>query len=227
MAVAQPECEPFDVAANAETHAEVVRRARTRVVVFPELSLTGYELGAPPLTREDARLDPVVEACAEVGALALVGAPVHGETGRSHIAMLAVSSGGVTVAYHKMWLGGDEPHRFAQGNTPAVLDVDGWRVGLAICRDLTVPQHVVDTAASGLDLYVAATVKHPHEVRRQEERAHEIAVEYRVWVAVASFAGATGGYPQAAGRSTIWAPHGGVVAQVGPEVGAIARATLR
>jgi hypothetical protein len=35
------------------------------VVVFPELSLTGYELDAPAITVEDPQLAPIVEACAE------------------------------------------------------------------------------------------------------------------------------------------------------------------
>src|SRR5256885_4498997 len=74
-AVAQPECVPYDVAANALAHAEIVGRAGARVVVFPELSLTGYELDAPPLTADDPRLAPLVEACRETGSLALAGAP--------------------------------------------------------------------------------------------------------------------------------------------------------
>jgi predicted amidohydrolase len=44
---------------------------------------------------------------------------------------------------------------------------------------------------------------------------------------ISSFAGPTGGgHDSTAGRSGIWSPAGEVVAQVGPEVGAIARATL-
>ena len=65
------------------------------MVVFPELSLTGYELDAAAITVDDPRLTPIVEACADAGSLALVGAPVHGEAGRSHIAMLAVDDTGV------------------------------------------------------------------------------------------------------------------------------------
>lgn len=42
IAVAQPLCVPYDVAANAAAHAAAVRSAGARVVVFPELSLTGY-----------------------------------------------------------------------------------------------------------------------------------------------------------------------------------------
>src|SRR5256885_15548828 len=78
LAVAQPECVPYDVAANALAHAEIVGRAGARVVVFPELSLTGYELDAPPLAADDPRLAPLVEACRETGSLALAGAPVSG-----------------------------------------------------------------------------------------------------------------------------------------------------
>src|SRR4029077_3005048 len=105
IAVAQPPCVSYDVAANALTHAATVRAAGARVVVFPELSLTGYELDAPAITADDPRLAPLVEACATTGSVALLGAPVQGEgdAGRSHIAMLAVDTTGARVAYRKLW----------------------------------------------------------------------------------------------------------------------------
>jgi len=218
---------PYDVAVNAETHAAAVRSAGARVVVFPELSLTGYELDAPAITAEDPLLAPIVEACAETGSLALVGAPVGGEAGRSHIGMLAVDGTGATVAYHKMWLSTTESNRFTPGSKPAVLDVDGWRLGLAICKDTGIPRHASDTAALGIDAYVVATLKHADEAALQDERARRVATEHQVWVAVASFAGATGGgYVQAAGRSSIWTSDGVVTAQAGAETGAMAHATL-
>ncbi|MBZ5639122.1 MAG: carbon-nitrogen hydrolase family protein [Acidobacteriia bacterium] len=227
IAVTQPPCIPYDVAANAVTHAGAVRSAEARVVVFPELSLTGYELDAPAITVGDPRLTPIVEACAETGSLALVGAPVHGEAGRSHIAMVAVEGSGAAVAYRKMWLSTTEADRFSAGSKPAALDVDGWRLGLAICKDTGSPQHASDTAALGIDAYVAATLKSAEEAAVQDERARRVAASLHVWVAVASFAGSTGGgFARAAGRSSIWSPEGVVVARAGPETGAIARATL-
>jgi predicted amidohydrolase len=52
-------------------------------------------------------------------------------------------------------------------------------------------------------------------------------VDHRVWVAVASFAGSTGGgYAEAAGGSGIWGPDGIIVTRAGPETGAVVRATL-
>ncbi|WP_405140090.1 carbon-nitrogen hydrolase family protein [Sphaerisporangium sp. NBC_01403] len=227
IAVSQPSCVPYDVSVNAMTHAETIRAAGARVVVFPELSLTGYELDAPAITAEDPRLAPMIEACAETGSVALVGAPVRGEEGRSHIAMLAVEGTGATVAYRKMWLGAIEAERFTPGGKPAVLDVGGWRLGLAICKDTGVPRHASDTAALGIDVYVAAVLESVGDAAVQEERARRVVADHRVPVAMASFAGSTGGgYDHAAGRSGIWSADGAVIAQAGPEVGAITRATL-
>jgi len=227
VAVAQPPCVAYDVAENARAHAEAVREARARVVVFPELSLTGYELDAPTITADDPRLRPLVEACAETGSLALAGAPAAGEAGAAHIAMLTVTGEGATVAYRKLWLGSTEALRFTPGSQPAVIEVDGWRLGLAICKDTGIRQHAVDTVALGIDVYVAGVLESAEDAAIQDERARRIATEHQVWVAVASFAGATGeGYDHAAGRSAIWKPGGVLVAQAGPEPGAIARATL-
>jgi predicted amidohydrolase len=227
IAVAQPRCVSHDIATNARTHAETVAAAGARVVVFPELSLTGYELDATAIGPDDPRLTPIVEACAEAGALALVGAPVHGEDGRPHIATLAIDGSGSKVAYRKMWLGDIESQRFTPGEAPAVHEVDGWRLGLAICKDTGVDRHAADTAALGIDAYVAGAVKSADEAALQDERARRIATDHDVWVAVASFAGPTGGgYAETAGRSAIWTADGAPVAQAGTEPGQVARAAL-
>jgi len=227
VAVAQPECVANDVAANALVHAAVVRSAGARVVVFPELSLTGYELDAPAVMPDDARLAPIVEACKETGSVALVGAPVEGDRGRSHIGMLAVDATGARVVYRKMWLGGAEPDRFNPGLAPAALDVDGWRLGLAICKDTGIPQHASETAALGIDAYIAGVLELAADAAVPDQRARRVAADHRVWVAIASFAGSTGGgYAEAAGGSGIWGADGIVVTRAGRETGAVVRATL-
>jgi predicted amidohydrolase len=228
IAVAQPLIVAHDVAANALAHAEAVRVARARVVVFPELSLTGYELDALEVTPQDSRLEPLIEACAESGSLALAGAPIQGNAGRPHIAMLAIDERGARVAYRKMWLGAEEGKRFAPGESLSVLNIDGWHLGLAICKDTDVARHATDTAALGIDIYVAGTVKHDHEAAWQDRRARRIAIDHGVWVAISSCAGSTGGgYTDAAGHSAIWSSDGVAIARAGAETGAIARAELR
>ncbi|MEJ3748793.1 carbon-nitrogen hydrolase family protein [Actinomycetes bacterium KLBMP 9797] len=226
IAVAQPPTVAYDVVANAAAHTDAIRSARARVVVFPELSLTGYELDAPALTAGDPRLAPIVEACAETGTTALVGAPIQDAAGRAHIATLAVDGDGARVAYRKVHIHESE-ERFSPGDGPAVLEVDGWRLGLAICRDTRFPEHDAATAALGMDVYVASVLDHARDAHVPAERAKRITADRGVWVATASFAGATGGgFDQAAGGSAIWSPDGEALAHAGPDVGKVARATL-
>ena len=64
VAAAQPACTAYDIAGNAQVHAAAVRAARARLVVLPELSLTGYELDAAPVALNDPRPRTIVGACA-------------------------------------------------------------------------------------------------------------------------------------------------------------------
>lgn len=227
VAVAQPGCVPGDVVANAVAHADAVRSAGARVVAFPEMSLTGYVFDAPAVTGDDAVLEPIVAACAETGSLALVGAPVEA-WGQRSIGVLAVDGDGGRVAYRKVFLGGAEPGYFTAGSEPAVVEVDGWRLGLAVCKDTGVPEHAARTCALGVDAYVAGVLEHAEDAAVPEQRARRIAVEHEVWVAIASFAGrAGGGYEAAPGASGLWRPNGAAQARASAEPGAVARALLQ
>jgi predicted amidohydrolase len=205
------------VASNARAHASLIRSARARVIVFPELSLTGYELDAEPVSPGEEALMSIVEACAEANSVALVGAPVAGIDGRLHIGTLRIGLDGIDVAYRKCYLGGEESVRFAPGGGPVAFELDGWRIGLGICKDTGVEQHILATA--GLHL--------PSELDMQANRAIRIARACAAYVAFASFAGPTGGgFDHTAGVSSIWSTHGTAITQAGSQPGELARATL-
>ncbi|XOV83092.1 MAG: carbon-nitrogen hydrolase family protein [bacterium] len=226
IAAVQPACIPYDVTHNAELHAALIRAADARVVVFPEMSITGYELDAEVVDTEDPRLQPIVRACADTGSLALVGAPTRSHLG-DHISTLRVEGSGVKVAYRKVWLSATEARRFSAGSKPVVITLDGWRLGLAICKDTGVAAHAQSTAGIGMDVYVAGVLDSPEELPIQIERAQRIATQHGVWVVFASFAGGTGGgYDCAAAHSRIWAPDGAQRACAGAQPGGIARAVL-
>ncbi|MFC0602136.1 carbon-nitrogen hydrolase family protein [Streptomyces palmae] len=228
VAVCQPRCVDLDVAANAALHAEAVLSAEARLVVFPELSLTGYDLAASAVAADDPRLAPLVDACRRTGAMALVGAPLQGEDGREYIATLAITGQGAAATYAKMFLHGDERIRFTPGEKPAVLEIDGWRLGLAVCRDAAVPQHAAETAALGIDAYVASTLygAGPEQAARRDGHMQERAAAHGVWVVLSTAAGSSGEYRETSGGSGVWAPDGTLVAQAGPEAGAVVTETL-
>ena len=112
LAVAQPVCVPYDVAANAEQHCRAIEEASADVVVFPELSVTGYHFDAQPLRPDDGRLQPIISTCAATETLALIGAPVADDAGRHYIAFMAVDGAGARIAYRKMNLGSEEAEYF-------------------------------------------------------------------------------------------------------------------
>jgi predicted amidohydrolase len=141
--------------------------------------------------------------------------------------MLRVDAAGVQVVYRKTWLGGAEPDQFTPGDGPTVLELDGWRLGLGICKDTGAAQHTPGTAALGVDAYVAGLVHRPEELPEQEARAVVIARTCRAFVVFSNFTGPTGhGYSQTAGSSAIWSPAGPAISRNGPDVGELARATL-
>lgn len=224
VAVAQPETLAHDVAANALEHAAAIAASGARLVVFPELSLTGYEHGADPLDPNDPRLDPIARACEKHGAVALVGAPVGDEHG-AYIAMIRIDEGGREVVYRKQWLADDEARSFVPGPCAVAIDIDGWRVGLGICKDTGTPQHVADVAALGVDLYAAGIVFEPAE--KLSARAAAIAQACGSPVALASFAGATGeGYERTLGASTIWSAAGIPLTSADEQPGRVATTIL-
>jgi NAD+ synthase (glutamine-hydrolysing) len=135
---------------NAQRMAKVASEAAARgarVVVFPELAVTGY----PP---EDLVLKPhfVEAARAEVqqlaqalppGLTAIVGTPWPGH-GRAFNAAVVLRDGRIHAVYHKMLLPNygvfDEKRVFEPGRDPGVIEVDGWRIGLHICEDSWFPE---------------------------------------------------------------------------------------
>jgi predicted amidohydrolase len=229
IAVAQPECTPYDVPANVTSHAQLVRAAKARLMVFPELSLTGYHYDAPVVDADDPALGELIAACTERGTLALVGAPVRSENGGgASIGLLAVSADGARIAYRKRFLGGLEPEHFIAGTEPAVLEVDGWRIGLAVCKDTGIPEHDAHLAELGIDIYAAAVLEHAEDEAVTVRRAERIAKAHDVWVAVASFAGSTGeGYAHAAGLSGVWDGNGTLVGRAEAHAGEWVSVELR
>ncbi|WP_328856734.1 carbon-nitrogen hydrolase family protein [Williamsia herbipolensis] len=226
VAAAQPHTVLDDVAANAHAHARAIRECRARLVVFPELSLTGYSMDAPVVSPGDAALEPLIEACAVADSVALVGAAVHHGDGRT-IGVIAVDSGGARVVYRKMSLGGPELGAYRRGMSPGVIEVDGWRVGLGVCKDTRMPEHLDLTAALGMDVYAAGLVHAPHEIGAFDERARAIIERFGVPVVFAGFAGPSGGgYRETSGGSGIWVRRGEPVAKAGVTPGEFAVADL-
>ncbi len=228
LGLGQPNSRLGDVAFNVTEHAQVVRDLESHVVVFPELSLTGYGMCQAVIDPDDPVLEPLINACAASSAVALAGAPTAHPNGKAaRISMLRVDGTGAEVVYSKMNLGGDEPDHYSPGHSPSVVEVNGWRLGLAICKDNGQQSHARITADLGIDAYVAGVCETDDDRDVQRKRAHRVIDDHRVWVAYASFAGSTGGgFVNTPGRSAILDPQGTVRLQLGRSPGQSGFTTL-
>ena len=216
VAVAQSLSVPGDVVANVRAATRTIAAARdggADLVVFPELSLTGYELGAlasssePWLTSDDARLVPLRRACADARVTAVVGAPLFGAENRRRLAALVIDGTGELGVSSKEHLHGAEGTLFEADKPRAPFDVGGWRVAVAICFDAAHPRHAEAAAAQGADLYLVSAFYGVGEERRADLHLAARAMDHRMFSALANHAGTTGGYVSCGG-SGVWGPTG-------------------
>jgi predicted amidohydrolase len=203
------------VAANVPEHIRLIEDAEShgaRLVIFPELSLTGYRLDlleGPEewLSAADRRLGGIREICRRTGITAVVGAAFTQDDGTPRLASLAIHPSGAIEPSFKTWLHGPEQALFVAGSHPAVLEIDGWKIALAICFDAARPGHAEWAAGAGADVYAVSAVYTAGEDHRLGLHLGARAMDNRMFSVLANLAGTTPLGPSC-GLSGFWGPDG-------------------
>jgi predicted amidohydrolase len=230
IAVAQTVAVPGDVAANIDGHVRLARiaaHAGARVVVFPELSLTGYELGlaqALAFSQRDPRLEPLAGLAAALSMTLIVGAPVRLDSGL-HIGAFILAPDGTEDLYTKHHLGAfssaascdgvvppAEATLFRPGDRNPLVRLGDATAAVAICADTGRPSHPSAAAERGAGVYLTSMFVIPSEYEREIGNLRAYARQYSMVVAFANYGGPTGGLASA-GRSAIWSERGELLAQ--------------
>jgi predicted amidohydrolase len=157
VALGQVEPALGDVSENTRRTREVLDRARSEgadLVVFPELTLTGYSLGR--VNEEVARSvdDPEIAGLAEAadGLACVVG---FAEAGRVHTYNSAayLERGAVRQVHRKLYLPNydiwEERKHFTPGGTMRSFDTDIGPVAILICSDAWQPALAVLAVQDG------------------------------------------------------------------------------
>lgn len=221
IAAAQSPSVAGDLRANVRTHLRFIDAARAHgvdLLVFPELSLSGYEL---PLLRDlalapdDDRLAPIREAAIAAGMALVVGAPLAGAGEEPpHIAAFTYRPDGTSAVYRKQYLHGGEERYVQAGTIEAHGDaIKGRRYGLAICADTTHRAHAAAAAEAGASLYVAGVLISTGGYERDAALLQQYAADFGMGVLMANHAAPSGGY-DVAGGSAVWAAGGALLARV-------------
>jgi predicted amidohydrolase len=144
IALAQIATCPAQLRHNLERHLEMIARARqagARLVVFPELSLSGYLLAHGVLeiamTPDDEILRPLLAASREIAVL--VGLPLREPHGGISNAALLLEGGEVRGIHRKLYLPTygmfDEGRYFIAGASLAPIACSLGNFGVLICED--------------------------------------------------------------------------------------------
>ncbi|MCF5544164.1 carbon-nitrogen hydrolase family protein [Pseudomonas salomonii] len=218
LAAAQTTSIAGDVPTNLQQHLAFMQAAAeqgVQLLVFPELSLTGYEpaLAAQlAITPEDVLLAPLREMAQELRMTAVVGMPIRlsPETG-VFVAALVLGADGSLAVYTKQHLHPGEEVAFVAGQGGAALEWADDRIALAVCADFSHASHPRLAAESGATVYAAGVLISEGGYATDSALLQGYAAEHRMLVLMANHGGPSGDYT-CAGRSAIWAADGRLLA---------------
>ena len=175
-----------DIAGNLDRIVDLCCRARdthgARVVIFPELAVTGYPPEDLLLRRDfiDSAAAAVDRLCSAIpGVCAVVGHP-HAENGCLYNAASVIDDGHIVGVYHKRQLPNygvfDEKRYFQPGNRSCVVRLDGVHVGITVCEDVWHDGAVEECVDHGAQVIFNLNGS-PFHVNKSSERENKVVAE--------------------------------------------------
>ncbi|WP_308365777.1 MULTISPECIES: carbon-nitrogen hydrolase family protein [unclassified Microbulbifer] len=210
-----------DIQANIDRHRTIIDQAVSigaEIIVFPELSLTGYQSALArelAVDREDSRFDDFQKISDTRKVTIGVGAPIKSDTG-IYIGMLVFQPGRPRLLYLKQYLHPGEEAFFISGGKSTGSIGENPKAALAICYEMLVPEHAESAAANGARIYIASVANSANGVKQAAERSPEIADRYSMTVLVSNCIGEADGI-ECAGQSAVWNDQGLLVGQLDGE----------
>lgn len=149
-----------DPAANLATLHRACAEARSGgadLIVFPELSLTGYANGKSAAHRALTHAEALAllhKAVSQSGIGVLAGYAEKDETGRLYASHTALLPNGAHTTYRKLHLAPPEKGLYTPGTALPLFAVKGFSIGILLCYDAHFPLAFLRLAEMGADLVV-------------------------------------------------------------------------
>lgn len=232
LALAQIDTRLGDVEANLEKHLEVIREAEAAdadLLIFPELSLTGYVLQdlTATVAHHPSPDDPIFRHLLEASRQLdlVVGFVDEDRRHRFFISSAYLSQGEALHIHHKVYLPTyglfDEGRFFAWGDSVRAFETRFGRVGILICEDFwhASPPYLLWLDGADLFLFSSASPGRGLNTEAQLESARWVehinqayASLFTVFVAHTNRVGYEDGL-NFWGGSTVFDPNGDLIAR--------------
>ncbi len=183
------------------------------VVVFPELSLTGYELELVDqlsFQQEPNEFRVLSKSSIENNIVVIAGCPLITEKNKPSIGAVICFPNGNIKFYSKQNLHEGEDIYCSSGKDDYLFTINNYRIALAICADFTNPSHSANAVTNGADMYIASALISEPAYHEDARILSNIASVHRMTVLLSNHISQTGSWP-ACGKNTVWDSSGEVV----------------
>jgi predicted amidohydrolase len=218
IGVAQTRPVKGDIHANIAQHKKLIALAvelEANMLVFPELSITGYEPGLArelATTQDDERFDDFQLISNGSKVVIGIGVPIQAGTGNM-IGMVIFQPNKPRQTYNKQYLHADELPFFVPGDTPLFLDGEKDKIAFAICYELSVPEHAIDAVTNGANVYLCSVAKTAAGAAKAIETLAGTARSHHMAVLMSSCVGHCDNF-DCGGRTTVIDNEGQLLAQL-------------
>ena len=223
LALAQINSKREDKQTNLQKYEELTLKAKNQgvdLIIFPEMSLTGYVVKDQIYELAERIPGPSVEKVEAIskktGVYIIFGMPELSQKTRATLYNTAVliSPKGYIGKYHKMYLPThsvfEEKRYFRSGYQPAVFDTPIGKIGLTICYDVFFPEVFRLTRLSGAQLIVCISASPAVRKNYFETLTAARAIENTTYLAYVNLSGIQEGL-QFWGGSRLISPTGDVL----------------
>lgn len=166
------------------------------VLITPEMFLTGYNIGAEAVRSAALTLDgPTMQEVSEIakrwGVGLLVGFPERDGEAVYNSAVLFDRSGTRRLVYRKTHLWGEiDRAQFLPGQALSdVVEIQGWKVSVAICYDIEFPELACAAALAGAEAILVPTAAMKPYTTVATQMIPTRAEENEIFVAYANYIG--------------------------------------
>ncbi|WP_455368408.1 carbon-nitrogen hydrolase family protein [[Eubacterium] cellulosolvens] len=204
-----------------ENICSAARKKNTELVIFPELSVTGY-LCRDAFYQLAEQLDGPSVSCVkkiakENNMLIIFGMPIIGKIKNViYNSSVIVSQDGETYSYDKLYLPThsvfDEKRYFRSGNKVDSFDIKGLNIGMSICYDLYFPEIYRIFAIKGAELVICISASPSTRKEYFETLIKARAIENGIFMVLVNRVGIEDGLTFWGG-SQIVGPNGDVISK--------------
>lgn len=185
------------------------------IIVFPELSLTGYELerlNELAINPSSSPVQALSDTAVANGLTIIAGCPLASGQAKPYISAVIFHPSGDIAYYRKQYLHQGESEFCIAGDENYSFTIGQIKFALAVCADFTEPRHYQEAKASHADVYLVSALISQTGFAFDSNLLSGIASKINMPVLLSNFVGETGGW-STAGQCSVWDRNGDSVIQ--------------